>query len=138
MNSHTAKELSTFIDGWNEASDTNKNIFLRFKDRLAAMEGVSLSFISRPGITYSLRAVHKHQTEKELFVMVDVIEDESRWLSICFYGDMITDPGEKGDFVPGGLLGDDAICFDLEEQDDALVSYIEQRLDEAANKAATS
>jgi len=28
---------------------------------------------------------------------------------------MITDPEERGDFVPEGLLGEYAHCFDIEE-----------------------
>jgi len=63
--------------------------------------------------------------------MVDVIEDNPRWLSICFYGKMITDPESRGDFVPGGLLGENAVCFDVEKRDEELVRYIENRLDEA-------
>ena len=137
MNDETTQALSTFIAEWQDTADTNKNTFLHFKDYLSNKDGVVLDFIARPGVTYSLRGVHKDQKEKELFVMVDVIEDVSRWLSICFYGDMITDPEERGDFVPGGLLGEDAICFDLETQNDALVKYIEGRLDEAFSYAAT-
>lgn len=137
MKSDSAQALDTFITEWQDATETNKNIFLHFKDYLTNKDGVILDFIARPGVTYSLRGVHKDQKEKELFVMVDVIEDTSRWLSICFYGDMITDPEERGDFVPGGLLGEDAICFDLETQDDALVEYIEGRLKEACSYAAS-
>jgi hypothetical protein len=137
MDTKTEQALNTFIATWNDSSAKNRDTFIHFKDYLNEKEGVELDFISRPGITYSLRAVHNKQKEKDLFVMVDVIEDVSRWLSICFYGDMITDPEEKGDFVPGGLLGEDAVCFDLEEQDDALVRYIESRLDEAYRNAAT-
>jgi hypothetical protein len=135
MNTKTEQALNTFIETWNESSDKNKKTFLHFKEYLNEKEGVVLDFISRPGITYSLRAVHSNQKEKDLFVMIDVIEDVTRWLSICFFGDMITDPEEKGDFVPGGLLGEDAVCFDLEEQDEALVRYIEKRLDEACRNA---
>ena len=68
--------------------------------------------------------------------MVDVIEDDPRWLSICFYGEMIADPEEKGDFVPEGLIGEDAVCFDLEQRDEALIRYIETRMDEAYRNAA--
>jgi hypothetical protein len=68
--------------------------------------------------------------------MVDVIEDDPRWLSVCFYGEMITDPEEKGDFVPEGLLGEDAVCFDVEERDEKLITYIETRLDEACQSAS--
>ena len=48
----------------------------------------------------------------------------------------ITDPGEKGDFVPEGLLGEDAVCFDIEEKDEELIQYIEIRLDEAFRSAS--
>ena len=135
MNQETEQLLNTFITEWNDSPEKNRETFLHFKEYLGKKDGVSLDFIARPGVTYSLRAVHKSQTEKELFVMVDVIEDVTRWLSVCFYGDMITDPEEKGDFVPGGLMGEDAICFDLEEQDQALIKYIEERLDEAWTNA---
>jgi hypothetical protein len=135
MNQETEQLLNTFITEWNDSPEKNRDTFLHFKEYLNKKDGVSLDFIARPGVTYSLRAVHKAQTEKELFVMVDVIEDVTRWLSVCFYGDMVTDPDEKGDFVPGGLMGEDAVCFDLEEQDNALIKYIEERLDEAWKNA---
>ncbi len=136
MNDKTEQELNTFIEEWKAAPDknSNKTTFLRFKDYLTKLEGVRLDFISRPGVTYSLRAVHNAQKKQDLFVMVDVIEDTKRWLSVCFYGDMITDPESRGDMVPGGLLGEDAICFDLEGHDESLITYIETRLDEACKK----
>ena len=68
--------------------------------------------------------------------VVDVIEDDPRWLSVCFYGEMITDPEEKGDFVPEGLLGEDAVCFDIEEREEGLVQYVQDRLDEACLSAS--
>lgn len=138
MKKETEQKLNTFIEDWKNGpdKDENKKTFLHFRDYLSKKEGVTLDFIARPGVTYSLRAVHSSQKDKDLFVMVDVIEDVERWLSVCFYGDMITDPEERGDFVPGGLLGEDAVCFDLEEQNDALIQYIETRLDEACQNAA--
>ena len=135
MNGEKEKELNTFIAEWAETPEKNKKIFLDFKKHLTGQDGVTLDFIARPGVTYSLRAVQANQKDKELFVMVDVIEDTSRWLSVCFYGDMITDPDEKGDFVPGGLLGADAICFDLEEPDETMIAYVKARLDEAWQSA---
>jgi len=129
------QELITFIDGWQETTGGNKEAFCRLLQYLQAQEGVRLNFIPRPGLTYSLRANHPNQRQKDLFVMVDVIESEPRWLSICFYGGMITDPEEKGDFVPGGLLGEDAICFDLEGPDEQAIKYIENRLTEAYQEA---
>ncbi len=130
-------ELNDFIDGWSDSSERNKEVFVRLKSRLEAQDGVVLEFVSRPGVTYSLRASHPNQSRRSLFVMVDVIEDDPRWLSVCFYGDMIADPDEQGDFVPEGLLGEDAMCFDIDQYDDALLEYVEDRLDEAYRSAGT-
>ncbi len=132
------QELNTFIDEWEETANENgnKNSFLHFKNYLTKKNEINLDFVTRPGITYSLRAAHTKQKDNELFVMIDVIEDVSRWLSICFYDNMITDVEERGDFIPGGLMGEDAVCFDLEKYDEAQIRYIEARLDEASSVAA--
>ena len=136
MTMETDSELNAFIEEWKETPENNRETFLHFKDYLAGKEGVTLEFIPRAGLTYSLRAVHAAQKKRGLFVMVDVIEDNPRWLSVCFYGEMITDPEERGDFVPEGLLGEDAVCFDIEERDEELIRYIEIRLDEACRSAS--
>ena len=70
--------------------------------------------------------------------MIDVIDDEPRWLSICFYGEMVSDPEERGDYVPGGLLGEDGLCFDIESGNEELVSYVIARIDEAYSAAFSS
>ena len=129
------QELQLFIDAWKETGENNKKAFVQLKASLEAKDGVRLEYNPRPGVTYSLRATHRHQQQRALFVMVDVIEDDPRWLSVCFYGEMITDPEEQGDFVPEGLLGEDAICFDIEQYDGALLQYVESRLDEAYQSA---
>jgi hypothetical protein len=67
--------------------------------------------------------------------MVDVIEDNPRWLSVCFYGEMISDPEEAGDYVPEGLLGEDAVCFDIEAFDAERLAYVMARIDEAYRAA---
>ena len=131
MDPETEKALNAFIEKWQASPERNKDVFIRLKDFLTSQDGVTLDFIPRPGVTYSLRAVHNNQKNRDLFVMVDVIEDDPRWLSVCFYGDMIADPEEQGDFVPEGLLGEDAVCFDIEAWDDALIRYVEARIQEA-------
>jgi len=130
-------ELEKFIDGWQESEDHNKKGFLLLKDELEKLDNVTLEFIAREGLTYSLRAKHSRQNTRNIFVMVDVVEDRPRWLSVCFYADMITDPDEKGDFVPEGLLGEDALCFDMDEYEEALVSYLVIRVGEACKSAAS-
>ena len=128
-------EMLNLLESWTIDPQDMKSAFVKLRDNLSKKEGTILSFNSRPGVSYSLRATVDSRGEKKrpLFVMVDIIDDdpENRWLSVCFYGDMITDPDEEGDLVPGGLLGEDGYCFDLTEQDEAMLAYIEKRIDEA-------
>ncbi len=134
--SNAIPELESFIGDWADTPERNKEAFIRLRDYLSAKPEVALEFLPRPGVTYSLRAAHKNQKQRSLFVMVDVIEDQPRWLSVCFYGEMIKDPDENGDFVPEGLLGEDAVCFDIEEYNEEMLQYVEHRLDEANDHAA--
>lgn len=134
MDRQTKQKLETFLQTWDDSP--NKDAFIRLKKHLEHLEGVVLHFLPRPDITYSLRAMHTLQKEKKIFVMIDVIEDITRWISICFYTAMIKDPEERGAQVPGGLLGEDAICFDLDQPDEALILYLNKRLDEACLQAA--
>jgi hypothetical protein len=130
------KELESFIEKWEETSERNKTAFVELKNHLLARKDIRVDFVARKGVTYSLRASHPNQSKRPLFVMIDVIEDEPRWLSVCFYGEMISDPEEQGDFVPGGLLGEDAICFDIEAFDADMLLYLKDRLDEASASAS--
>ena len=70
---------------------------------------------------------------KDLGVTVDILDAKKDFFK-ALRG--ITDPEEKGDFVPEGLLGEDAVCFDIEEWDEELIRYIEVRLDEACRNAS--
>jgi hypothetical protein len=137
MDDTEQKALTELIDTWQEHSSGTRGVFLRIKAHLEGKTPVQLAFKARPGVSYSLRAATPDQN-RELFVMVDVIDDDpqNRWLSVCFYGEMITDPEENGDLIPGGLLGEDGYCFDIEEDDEALVTYVLARIDEAHRSAA--
>ena len=136
MNPETEKALNTFITEWQPSSERNRDVFIRLREALTSNDEITIDFVPRPGVTYSLRAVHANQHKRDLFVMVDVIEDDPRWLSVCFYNDMIADPEKKGDFVPEGLLGEDAACFDIEMWDETLIRYVEARIQEACDNAA--
>ena len=131
------KELGAFIDQWTEDENGVKPLFQQVCATLAGMEGVSLEYKGRPGISHSLRARHAAQTARPLFVLVDVIDDDpaARWLSVCFYADLVTDPDGLGDVVPAGLLGEDACCFDIDTPD-GTSEFLLDRLHEAARNAA--
>jgi len=138
MDTALTEELTTFLDTWTTDPNQTKGCFQCFKEHLEGLEDVALDFVARPGITYSLRATHANQTKRGLFAMVDIIDDDpaDRWLSVCFYKELVDDPDEIGDEVPEGLMGEDAKCFDLYEGDDTQVSYIKNRLSAACLSAA--
>ena len=131
-------KLAAFLDSWIVDSNGIKPVFTSMYEYLRACDGVSLEYKGRPGVSHSLRARHAAQNKRELFVLVDIIDDEpgARWLSVCFYADLVTDPEERGDVVPKGLMGEDACCFDIYLLDDTTERYMLQRLQEAAATAA--
>ncbi|MBF0200436.1 MAG: hypothetical protein HQK66_03815 [Desulfamplus sp.] len=130
--------VDNFIEQWQEQDPGTRRAFMELMEHLRNMEGVNLDFIARPGVSYSLRPRHPGQHKRPLFAMLDVIDDDpdARWLSVCFYEDMITDPDDMGDMIPGGLLGSDGYCFDLDEYDQEGVDYLKQRLTQAYEKAS--
>lgn len=123
--------VETFIQNWTETE--TRQAFSELYEHLKTLTETALEFNERPGVSYSLRPKHKSQKNRSLFAMVDVIDDdpEERWLSVCFYGGMITDPDGAGDLIPEGLLGEDGYCFDLSEYDEEAISYLKERLSEA-------
>ena len=125
-----AEAINVFLNSWDDTVEQNKYGFIRLKDMLLGKAGIHLEFYPRPGLTYSLRAAYAQQS-RPLLVMIDVIEDQPRWLSICFFADMISDSEEKGAFVPGGLMGENALCFDLETCSEEALRYVEARIEEA-------
>jgi hypothetical protein len=125
------REIELFVEQWPDEPGSCREMFLALYRYLLELEQSWASFHVRAGITYSLRVAHRQATDTEMFVMVDVIEERPRWLSVCFYEKMVTDPESRGDSVPGGLLGEDGLCFDVESGSNELLDYLKQRITEA-------
>lgn len=127
------REVEEFLNGWQEEIPAVKGCFARLVAGIRALEGVTCTFMARPGISYSLRPKHHRQQDRSFFMVIDIIDDdpEARWLSVCFYADLINDPDGRGEVIPGGLAGGDGYCFDLFAYDEELVDYLEKRYREA-------
>ena len=130
------QEIGLFLKEWSGSREEMKERVEFFLRHLEEMAGVALKFVARPGVSYSIRPYRLEQEKmgRTLFAMIDVIDDEpsARWLSICFYGDMITDPKDMGEVIPGGLAGEDGYCFDMFEDDEEYAMYLLERLQEAS------
>ena len=134
-------ELSRLMRNWKRDPQSVKAAFDRLREKLSKKEDTVFTFKARAGVSYSLRVWigDANGQAARLLALVDVIDDdpESRWLSICFYEGMITDPEGLGNLVPKGILGEDGLCFDLFEYDEAFISYVEKRIDEAYGSASS-
>ncbi|MGM0655434.1 MAG: hypothetical protein ACQETR_08985 [Thermodesulfobacteriota bacterium] len=131
------KELDALLNDWKDNDNQTRKAFTELVDYVNTLPDITLDFVSRPGVSYSFRPRHTAQTKRPLFAMVDVIDDDpdDRWLSVCFYGDLVTDPQEIGDWVPEGLLGEDACCFDMYEYDAQEMAHLKERISEAHSNA---
>lgn len=129
--------VTPLLESWESDPIAAKPAFLALYDWLAGQAHVQLELVARPGVSYSLRAKHAAQQVRPFFAMVDVVDDNpaERWLSVCFFNDMVSDPDELGDFAPGGLFEQDALCLNLDEDSASMRAYILARLAEAAQKA---
>jgi hypothetical protein len=132
-------EFQTFIDTWDAQEKSTKSPFLHLCSKLLVPDGVQLDFLPRPGVSYSLRAERRLGEQWALFALVDVVDDEpeKRWLSVCFYANTVSDPQKMGNLIPGGIRGKDGYCFDIFEEDQALVSYLAERIEEASDRIGT-
>ncbi len=133
----TCAKIDAWLSNWQSDPLKAKEAFNLYYNWLKE-QNLELDFNERAGISYSLRAKHAAQSQRTLFVLVDVVDDDpsERWLSVCFYNDMVQDPDEIGDFVPDGLMGEDALCLNLDEENEEMKEYIFKRIQEAAQKAA--
>ena len=131
-------EIASFLRGWESGEKQHVKKWLQlFLSTVKAMDNIELQFVSRPGVSYSIRPKNRNRKDRDFFAIIDVIDDDpaERWLSVCFYGDMISDPEERGEVIPGGLAGSDGYCFDMVEDDEGLAYYIVDRLAEAGAAA---
>lgn len=130
--------LERFCQQWQAGDPAMKECFMALMQTVRAMDGTSIDFVERPGVSYSLRPRHQAQQDRALFAMIDVIDDDpaDRWLSVCFYEDMINDPEARGEVIPGGLAGSDGYCFDVASVDDTTIAYLQARLEDAWRSAA--
>lgn len=108
--------------GQEEMRDVARELF----QTADALPGANWEVVARENISHSLRAVPPEGGERPVWMLFDIIQDpgEPWWLSVCFYADQVEDPDERGDEIPGGLLGSDGYCFDLDQPDSAAAAYI--------------
>ena len=131
-------EFIVYMNDWAEYSQEVKDSFLELFDILSSRPDVKFDFNIRPGVSASFKSYFKKNdiANTQLFSLIDIIDQDPQniWLSVCFYADLISDPDDLGNLIPNGLLDEDGYCFDVFEEDEELMEYIESRIDEAYKK----
>lgn len=136
------ENIQAYLTRWQADPKQIRPFFERLLEALRGPE-TKMEFVERDGVSASLRAkvagpakgAASAIVSGELFCLVDVVEDaDGRWLSVCFYADTVSDPEERGNLVPLGLLGEDGYCFDVEEPDPVFEGYVLERIDEARER----
>jgi hypothetical protein len=131
--------MEKMLASWPREQAGLKHALLALKSQAEGLPGAVFSFISRPGISHSLRfdlGPRPAERARPVFFLVDVVNDGgSYFLSACFYADEITDPRELGNAVPAGLFDETGYCFDVEEEEAGLIVYLKERLIEAHRAA---
>jgi len=133
-------EFIEYMNTWAEYSQEVKDAFSGLYNILASTPDVKFDFNIRPGVSTSFKSYLKKndpRNPQQLFSVIDIIDQDPQniWLSVCFYADMITDPDDLGNLIPKGLLEEDGYCFDVFEEDNALMDYLKIRIEEAHEKA---
>ncbi len=136
------EEEKDFIDLLNRETKNwggVKDALIKIKEMLSSKPGTFFYFISRPGVSYSLRACVKKNSGgyRPYYAVVDIVDQAGaeKWLSVCFYADSVSDPQELGNLIPQGLLGEDGYCFDVDGYEENLMSYLKARIQEAYSSA---
>lgn len=132
--------LEEMLGSWPLEQTDLKQALLQLKDHAASRPGAALSFVSRPGVSHSLRFdldPRPASRQRPVFFLVDVapIGDEL-FLSVCFYEDEISDPRELGNAIPQGLFQETGYCFDLDRPEPEFMAYLLERIDQAHQAAA--
>lgn len=137
----TTQSLNAYLEAWPAAQAGLKQVLVELRQAALALAGASEAFITRPGVSHSLRYDLDPRPAgrvRQVFFLVDVVEDAGvRFLSVCFYEDEVDDPEELGNAIPQGLFQETGYCFDVDDHDPEQLAYLLARLQVAhANASA--
>jgi hypothetical protein len=135
--------LKDLMAAWPENQLELRQAFEELTEYARTRPGTNVSLISRAGVSHSFRATAEDpnpERDRPFFLLVDVIVSEADpwFISVCFFEDDITDPEDLGDSIPQGLFGENGCCFDVDDYDADLLSYVTKRIAEAHGRAMAS
>lgn len=118
-------DIDNFLLNWGEDSLEVKELFTRLYGLLRQCPALTLSWNARPEVVYALRATLKEAKSADIsgdIARMDIIDDdpEERWLSIRLNAALAGRCRKDWEVLPGGLSGHDALCIDVDEQEEGI------------------
>ncbi len=82
-----SQSMNAFLEEWKIDPPNVKPAFIDYMNFLESAPDIVTDFKSRPQISYSLRARNTSQTNRDLFVLIDVVDDDpqNRWLFMLIW-----------------------------------------------------
>ena len=129
-NSRLEQDYQVFLAGWEEDVPGIKALFMEIVRRLNQTSRIVVSFIALDPAGGAVRAM-RPDMQRPLIALLEFPEDSPApcSLSIRFYDNAVDDPKSLGDWIPRGLLGEDARSFTVEKNQPALADYVLECLD---------
>lgn len=134
-------EIDCFLRDWGLDSLEVKRLFSQLYKLLQGCPALTLHWDARPEVVYSLRAALKEAKSPGIsgdVALIDIIDDdpEERWLSIRLNAELIGCCHKEWEILPGGLSGHDALCIDVDENEEGLSDYLVELFEDALKKLA--
>jgi hypothetical protein len=126
------REIDEFLNTW--VADTKVKALFCLLYQNFKNNKLQLTWQARPGACYSLYAAMPGATTD--FAKLDIVDDdpEERWLSLCITKDMADDPENFGECIPKLFNNQDALCFDIDENNENISEYLQNLLNNAVQK----
>ncbi len=125
--SQSETNYQRFLAEWQEngADSSLKIFFLEIIRRLDSVPRMVFKFTAHDHAGNTLRAL-RPDLHRPLIALMEIPDDSPspRSFSIRFYDDALRDPHELGDWIPRGLVGEDARSFTFEGNQPALADYL--------------
>ena len=125
VNEQSERDFHQFLTAWKEHAPDLRALFVEIVRRLETVSGMMLDFHAHDHAGNSLRALLPG-LHRPLVALLEISDetDSPDSFAIRFYEDTLDDPRELGDWIPRGLLGEDARSFSIGRNQPALADYV--------------
>lgn len=127
-NPASEESFKRFLSAWRDNGSDVRTVFVEILRRFEERSALRFEFSAHDHAGHTLRVLHP-DLSRSIVAIVEIPDDSDcpRTFAIRFYESMVRDPKEWGEWIPRGILGEDARNFIIESDRPALADYILER-----------